>query len=93
MRNFMAAQKVRSGPVYVETERGTISLVFEANAAGSNGLALRPAGKADVYVIDDAGVRLVRRRNRLLLALAIAVVACCLMLVISQLFRNRGRLS
>ncbi len=86
MRNAesMKVGKVRSGPVYVETERGTISLVFEAGVRDVDGTADLPVGKPDVYVIDGDGVRLVRHRNRLLRAMLVGVIACILVWAISH---------
>ncbi len=80
----MKRRKVRSGPVYVETERGTISLVFEANVREVEHAAPRPLGKPDVYVIDGDGVRLVRHRNRLLRAFFVGAVAYVVMWAISR---------
>lgn len=57
--------RVRSGPVYVETERGTISLVYEANVLeDSAGAAPVIVGKPDIYVIDSEGVHKQVRINR-----------------------------
>jgi hypothetical protein len=88
MSELVKRGKIRSGPVYIETERGTVSLVFEAKADRSG----RAAPKPDVYVIDGDGVRLVRRKNRLMLALAVGAIAFSLVLAISYLFRGKRTL-
>jgi len=80
----MKARKVRSEPVYVETESGTISLVFEAKAHDVNGAAARPVGKPDVYVIDADGVRLVGHKNRLLRATLVGVAAYIVLWTLSR---------
>jgi hypothetical protein len=83
----MKTRKVRSGPVYVETERGTISLVFEANVPDIVDAAPRPVGKPDVYVIDEDGVRLVRHKNRLLHALLVGAASYVVIWAISRTLR------
>jgi hypothetical protein len=87
-------QRMRSGPVYVESERGTISLVFEANVRE----ALRPeadkslprlAGRPDVYIIDGDGVRQLRRENRLIRALVVGVIISALLWALSRVLEGR----
>ena len=68
-------KRVRSGPVYIETKRGTISLVFEGVVRDDKGSGSHLVGKPDVYIIDGDGVRLVRRGNRLLCAVVVGIVA------------------
>jgi hypothetical protein len=91
MRNaeYMTTRKVRSGPIYVETERGTFSLVFEAKVREVGGSAAQPVGKPDVYVINGDGVRLVRHSNRFLRATLVGVAAYVVLWTISRaLHRN-----
>ena len=82
-------KKARSGPVYIETERGTVSLVFEGALLDEEGEAPRLVGKPDVYVIDGDGVRLVHRANTVLRALIIGMVAYAVLWIVSMLLRGR----
>ena len=69
---------VRSGPIYVETNNGVVTLVKEGSAPASSAGEVQPIA---VYVIDAKGVRrvsLVRsNRKRLLLLLAALLIICC----------------
>ncbi len=90
----MKAHKARSGPVYVETKRGIISLVFEANVrgeSGRNGEAATPkiVGKPDVYVIDSTGVRKIRRSQSAKIGLALAGILCVLLWASYSVFARR----
>ena len=77
----------------METGRGTISLVFEADVRelarnGSEGRALEIVGQPDVYVIDGDGVRLLRRGNALLRAAMTGIITFLLLWAISRLLRR-----
>jgi hypothetical protein len=82
-------KKVRSGPVYVETERGTVSLVFEGVVRDDEGESPRLVGKPDVYIIDGDGVRLVRRTDRIFSALTVGVIAYLILWTIYMLLPRR----
>jgi len=80
----------------LETERGTISLVFEAEVRefagnGAEGSAVQVIGKPEVYVIDGDGVRLLRRQNRLIRAAIAGVITFVLLWAISRLLGSRSR--
>jgi len=93
----METRRARSGPVFVQTARGTISLVFEATVRGGagegrGGESLQVIGKPDVYVIDGDGVRLVRHRNtiaRSVGALFAGVAVYLLVWFISRLLEGK----
>jgi len=82
-------QRVRSGPVYLETGRGTVSLVFEGVVRDDKGIGSHLVRKPDVYVIDGDGVRLVRRGNRLLRAVVVGVVAYVILWAIQAMLGRR----
>jgi len=81
-------RRVRSGPIFVETERGTISLVFEADVRNGEDGVPRPVGKPDVYVIDGDGVRLIRHGSRLMHVLIVGIVAYLILVAVYRLLRD-----
>jgi hypothetical protein len=87
-------QRMRSGPVYVNTERGTISLVFEADV--KKVFPSKPdksipeiVGRPDVYVIDEDGVRRLSRKNGLIRALVVGVIVAALLWGLSRVAGGR----
>jgi hypothetical protein len=77
----------------VQTPRGIVSLVFEAEVregdrAGDGSRAPQIVGKPDVYIIDGDGVRLVRRRRRVLSAVLAGAAIFLLLWAISRLLRR-----
>jgi len=88
-------QRKRSGPVYLESERGTVSLVFEADVRevagnGAQGSSVEVLGQPDIYVIDGDGVRLLRRENRLVRAAIAGAVTFVLLWAIGRLLGSRS---
>ncbi|MEO8288430.1 MAG: hypothetical protein ABI670_18550 [Chloroflexota bacterium] len=80
------AHRSRSGPVYIETENGTVSIVFEATVREQPGGNIT-VGKPDVYVIDADGVR--KRSSNDKRNLAIAVIAVVLAYALGRLSAKR----
>jgi hypothetical protein len=81
-----SSHRSRSGPVYIETENGIVSLVFEATVREQPSGNIT-VGKPDVYVIDGDGVR--KRPSNDKRNVGMSVIAVLIAYALCRLFLKR----